>query len=320
MSVIKVSCKDQMLTVTDAPKIASGGLYENKMAFEFCEKWDGFAKTGVFYNVPYKPYKNIIGEDGLCVVPPEVTAKKGNMYFGVIGVNAEGITRTSLVISYFIDEGANDTNAVISNPTQEIWQQCLAEIAKAMTATQEARDEVSKVIGMAEDAQEAAEEAKDLADEAKDLARDLAEEAKDLAENHAENHGKGGKDFVSPKSIGAADRDHEHGVSDIIDFPAIDRAYVDEEGVLHILGFTPGGGGGSTVTDEQIQEAVEKYFEENPIPGGGTAFEIDETLSLKGGVLSVKTTSEMEEDNTLPITSAGVYTVVGNIEALLGTI
>lgn len=259
MSTIKVSCRDQMLTVTDAPKIASGGLYENKMSFEFCEKWDGFSKTGVFYNVPYKAFKNVIGEDGLCVIPPEVTAKKGNMYFGVVGVNAEGITRTSLVISYFIDEGANDTGAVISNPTPEIWQQCLAEIAKAMVATQEARDEVGKVIGMAESAQQ------------------VAGEAKYKAENHAENHGKGKKDYISPKSIGAADEKHEHYSSEIKDFPTIDRAYVDEKGVLHIQGFTPGGGGGSsTVTDEQIQEAVERYFEENPVAGGIVSITIEE--------------------------------------------
>lgn len=54
--------------------------------------------------------------------------------------------------------------------------------------------------------------------------------------------------------------------------------------------------------------------------GGGVYFETDETLTLKDGVLSVNTTNEMEQDNTLPMTSAGVYATVGNIEALLKTI
>lgn len=54
--------------------------------------------------------------------------------------------------------------------------------------------------------------------------------------------------------------------------------------------------------------------------GGGMNFSIDETLSLQDGVLSVNTTDIMDKDNTLPITSAGVYTTVGNIEALLKTI
>lgn len=38
------------------------------------------------------------------------------------------------------------------------------------------------------------------------------------------------------------------------------------------------------------------------------------------GVLSVTTTNEAEKDNTKPITSAGVYTQVGNIEILLAAL
>lgn len=54
--------------------------------------------------------------------------------------------------------------------------------------------------------------------------------------------------------------------------------------------------------------------------GGGTSFTTDETLSLENGVLSVNTADKVEEDNTLPITSAAVQTTVGNINALLETI
>lgn len=54
--------------------------------------------------------------------------------------------------------------------------------------------------------------------------------------------------------------------------------------------------------------------------GGGVYFETDETLSLVDGVLGVNTAAEPDPDNTLPITSAAVYTTVGNINALLETI
>lgn len=47
---------------------------------------------------------------------------------------------------------------------------------------------------------------------------------------------------------------------------------------------------------------------------------IDSTLSFSDGVLKVNTTDAAEADNTLPITSAGVYAQLGNIEALLETI
>ena len=56
------------------------------------------------------------------------------------------------------------------------------------------------------------------------------------------------------------------------------------------------------------------------IPTGGVQFTTDETLSLKDGVLSVRTAQEPEPDNTLPITSAAVHTVVENIEMILQTI
>lgn len=52
----------------------------------------------------------------------------------------------------------------------------------------------------------------------------------------------------------------------------------------------------------------------------GTSFTTDETLTLENGVLSVNTATEVEADNTLPVTSAAVNTTVGNIEAILATI
>lgn len=61
----------------------------------------------------------------------------------------------------------------------------------------------------------------------------------------------------------------------------------------------------------------EKFLEQIP---SGVDFKTDRTLKLEDGVLSVNTTDQMEQDNTLPITSAGVYATVGNIEVLLKTI
>jgi len=52
----------------------------------------------------------------------------------------------------------------------------------------------------------------------------------------------------------------------------------------------------------------------------GVAFETDETLTLENGVLSVNTATDVEADNTLPITAAAVHATVGNIEVLLETI
>lgn len=80
-----------------------------------------------------------------------------------------------------------------------------------------------------------------------------------------------------------------------------------------------------TETEVKSYEALEKRVEAlekggNLGPGEGISFVTDETLKLEDGILSVNTTQDVEQDNTLPITSSGVFTVVGNIEALLKTI
>ena len=82
-----------------------------------------------------------------------------------------------------------------------------------------------------------------------------------------------------------------------------------------VLGKFPSG----EVDPSEIKKIVDEHLKENP-PSGGVSFTTNETLNLKDGVLSVNTTDQMEQDNTLPITSAGVFSTVGNIEALLKTI
>lgn len=70
--------------------------------------------------------------------------------------------------------------------------------------------------------------------------------------------------------------------------------------------------------NSDIGTAVAEYLKDHPIEG--TTFETDETLTLADGILSVNTADVVEEDNTLPVTSAAVNTTVGNINALLATI
>ena len=48
--------------------------------------------------------------------------------------------------------------------------------------------------------------------------------------------------------------------------------------------------------------------------------DLGEGLLIEDGKLLVKTTDKIEQDNTLPISSAGVFQIVGNIQALLETI
>lgn len=88
-----------------------------------------------------------------------------------------------------------------------------------------------------------------------------------------------------------------------------------EEEWLEALRGKPGPEG-PPPSDEKIAAAVDKWMAENP---GG--IQIDDTLKVgTDGKLGVNTTHEVEKDNTQPVTSAGVFTVIGNIESLLEAI
>ena len=73
------------------------------------------------------------------------------------------------------------------------------------------------------------------------------------------------------------------------------------------VGKVGGYGGGFT-----LQPATDKTL-------GG--IKVGDALTItEDGVLSVVRTDAVEQDNTLPVTSAAVYAEIGNIAALLSTI
>lgn len=76
------------------------------------------------------------------------------------------------------------------------------------------------------------------------------------------------------------------------------------------------------LTTEDKSSLVAAINEVRQTGGGGTAYTIGHGLKLDAetNTLSVDTADKMEQDNTLPITSAAVYVEVGNINALLRTI
>lgn len=58
-----------------------------------------------------------------------------------------------------------------------------------------------------------------------------------------------------------------------------------------------------------------------PMPGSSFPFRLGNSLKVTGeNVLEVNCADDVEQDNTLPITSAAVHTTVGNIDAVLKTI
>ena len=136
-TIVKAQCQDQDLKLTEEPLIASGGVHENFIEFNFCEKWNGFSKTAVFYRDAKKvtPYYSVIDSSNMCEVPFEVTENEGTMYFGVFGV-LDDITRTTKVEAYKIKKGAITTELVPSEPSPDIWEQLMAQHTEILEAVE----------------------------------------------------------------------------------------------------------------------------------------------------------------------------------------
>lgn len=85
--------------------------------------------------------------------------------------------------------------------------------------------------------------------------------------------------------------------------------------------YPKGGTEGQVLTKLSDEEG--DFDWKTPQDGGtGGGYNIGSGLKLdkQSNTLSVDTANNVEQDNTRPITSAAVYTTVGNIEVLLGTI
>lgn len=137
-TLIRVGCIDQRLILLTAPTVASGGRNEDRIEFEFCNLWDGFAKTAVFYRTEDAVYHAVIADDS-CLIPHEVLTCEGDLYFGVFGVK-DDITRTSEVIKYKITRGALVSATEPADPTPDIYEQIMASLADLETRVKRLED------------------------------------------------------------------------------------------------------------------------------------------------------------------------------------
>ncbi len=125
-TILRVDCVDQRLFVAYGPLIASGGVNEDEIEFNFCPLWEGYGKTAVFYRTLEDVY-NVPVVDGRCVIPREVLADKGEFYFGVFGTK-DAATRTTEVIKYSVAQGAMIPGGKPAAPTPDIYAQIMSAI------------------------------------------------------------------------------------------------------------------------------------------------------------------------------------------------
>lgn len=159
MALLEVQCKNQSLEwVQDPAEMHAGNIKIDSVAFNFCELWDGFTKTAVFYRDKNKVINVLLDETNACEIPPELTEDKGLIYIGVFGIKGE-CRRTTAVKSFYLKEGIL-TDGKPSEPTPDIYQQIINLYA-------EAKETATRAETTAKDAEEKAQNAVDIANAAK---------------------------------------------------------------------------------------------------------------------------------------------------------
>lgn len=140
-TLIKAKITDQTLEFTLKPMVASGGVNEDVIEFEFDELWDGFDTVAVFYRSKRDVFhKKIV--DNRCTVPSEVLRAQGVFYVGVMGVK-DNVTRTTNVLRYELEHGAITVGVEPPEPTPSIYEQILESVKSTEQIAQSVRDDAN---------------------------------------------------------------------------------------------------------------------------------------------------------------------------------
>ena len=138
-TLIKAKITDQTLEFTLKPMVASGGVNEDVIEFEFDALWDGFDTVAVFYRSKREVFhKKIV--DNRCTVPSEVLRAQGVFYVGVMGVK-DNITRTTNVLRYELEHGAITVGVEPPEPAPSIYEQILETVKSTKQIAQSVRDD-----------------------------------------------------------------------------------------------------------------------------------------------------------------------------------
>ena len=127
MTTITLMTIDQILSVTDQPKITSGDRDTDKIRVEFDEVWQKYTKSAVFYTDSDSRVYEILMDSDECIIPHEVLAKAGTLYIGIRGINLEtNAVKTTTLVKYKIENGAPSGSAAALPPTATDYQQIIS--------------------------------------------------------------------------------------------------------------------------------------------------------------------------------------------------
>lgn len=135
-TVITAQCIDQTLTLTNSPKLASGGENVFQLEVTFDSYWSGYGKEAVFYKDKSRIFHVIMSND-VCVIPWELTAESGKVHFSVRGVKGS-VTRSSEEVILTFAQGA-PLEGGYQEPLPDVYKQLMSaygENAQSIKAEQ----------------------------------------------------------------------------------------------------------------------------------------------------------------------------------------
>ena len=138
-TLIKAKITDQTLEFTLKPMVASGGVNEDVIEFEFDALWDGFDTVAVFYRSKREVFHQKI-VNNRCTIPSEVLRAEGIFYVGVMGVK-DNVTRTTNVLRYELEHGAITVGVEPPEPTPSIYESILESVKSAEQLARSVRDD-----------------------------------------------------------------------------------------------------------------------------------------------------------------------------------
>lgn len=169
MAELKVICTNQQITWLEDPAVMyAGNKNIDSIMFSFCELWDGFVKTAIFYRNKDEAYQILLDENNKCIIPPELSQENGLVYVGVIGDKGDK-RRTTEPVCWYLREGI-PTEGLPSEPTPDIYQQILSVCDEAYKIASTLEEDTNNGANRAEKAADDAEASEKAAQQAfKDL-------------------------------------------------------------------------------------------------------------------------------------------------------
>ena len=123
--------------------------------FDLGDNWDGYDSIeAVWWNDRTRPIRTVLDTEGICIVPPEVLTKKGEVYVNLVGVISSGNTLTDRLTTHPITALTNKFNAQLGEGTTtpitpSDYQQFVATVKADADRAEDAKDSARVYAGNA---------------------------------------------------------------------------------------------------------------------------------------------------------------------------